>query len=155
MRYEHTSNMRDWAMAVLRPFMCLFRICIHKYTKSDFFPWLDGFKMRVRLMHKMHVAVRRTLWLVFILTSHTHTLSLSRIQPMHLTCFFHLPLSVLPFSSAFFDSLWRSLLLPLPRYFVHDMSLFGVTRPVNSEFYYIFEYFPLLLICNECHRCRF
>lgn len=60
--------MRDWDI-VLRLFVCLF----HKHTHSF---WLDGFEMRVRLMHKMHVAACRSLWLVFISTSLSHTHSL-------------------------------------------------------------------------------
>lgn len=70
--------------------------------------------MRVPLMYKKHVAVCRTLWLVFFIST-SYTLSLSfflsislspslchkHIQRMHLTCFFHLLLSVV---AVFFNS---------------------------------------------------
>lgn len=95
-------------------------------------------------MHKMHVAVCRSLWLVFILTSHT-----LRMRRMHLTCFFHLPLAILPFSSAFSDFRYGARIARFLSFFVlcsatvfrpRSMSSVSLVR-VNSEFYYIFEYF--------------
>lgn len=128
---KHEGLHTVWYIAAIRLFIS------HVYRF-----WFDGFEMRARLMHKMHVAVCRTLWLVFISTSHTlshsptntHTVSLKHTsvfwkQRMHLTCFFHLLLSVLLFSSAF--SIFHVFFF----YFHLRASSFFVCHIISSTIY--------------------
>lgn len=163
--YEQLITYQTWGTdaMVLRLFVCVY------FTCYSF--WLDGFEMRVWLMHKMHGAVCCTLWLVFISTSYTRSLSSKRTLThkhtsafwMHLTCFFHLLLSVLLFSSAF--SIFCVFFLFFS--FICVYSLFLFCYIISFTIYLWchtilvfrillhFRVFFVLLICNECHRCRF